>query len=290
MTVAFENYRGHLLGIAARITGSVTDAEDVVSEVWLRWNQVRATTEITNPGAWLRTVTTRQALDVATAAEQTRTTYIGPWLPDIVERAPDPEETALVAEEVDRALLRLLQELRPTDRAIIVLAEVAGFTAKDIAPIVGLTPAAVRQRLSRARATLATHTPTHSADRELLEQLKAHLSSGDLEAFLGLLAPEAVLWTDANGTATAARNPIKGKDKIARFLTGLVAQYGMPTFAVIDAVGGPALLAISEDLTRVLTLEMHNGAAYGLQFQMYAEKIHLHGEHEPDLGEQSRWD
>lgn len=272
MTTTFENYRRHLIGIAHRITGSYTDAEDVVSEVWLRWHQA---TGINNPDAWLRTVTTRVALDKATANDSARTTYIGPWLPDVVEHSPSPEDSALTSENLDRALLRLLQEHSPTDRAVLVLKEVAGFSATDIAPIVGLTPAAVRQRLRRTRMALATSGDVTCANHSLLEELKTQLSAGNLESFMDLLAPGAVLWSDANGTSNAARRPVQGKERISRFLTGIITKYGMPEFAVVPAHGGPALLAISTDLTRALTLEITDGNITGIQIQLAPEKLRL---------------
>jgi RNA polymerase sigma-70 factor (ECF subfamily) len=265
--------RPRLLGLAYTVLGSWQDAEDVVSEAWLRL----AGQEPEDPAAWLTTVVSRLALD---AAAKRRETYVGPWLPEAVLAGAGtdtgPQEQALLGEQVDLAFVRLLQSLSPVDRVIVVLADVAGLEHREIAGIVGTTAPATRQRLRRARSTL-THSddrgrPT-GADRATLEALASALNDGDLGALVEQLSGGCVLWTDAGGLTRAARNPIRGQDKVNRFLAGLIAKFGMPQVSVVDAVGGPVLRAVSTDMTRIITVEVVDGQVTGLQIQQNPGKI-----------------
>jgi RNA polymerase sigma-70 factor (ECF subfamily) len=268
--------RPRLLGLAYTVLGSWHDAEDAVSEAWLRL----AGQEPEDPAAWLTTVVSRLALDAATTTAKRRETYVGPWLPEAVLAGAGadtgPQDRILLGEQVDLAFVRLLQSLSPVDRVIVVLADVAGLEHREIAGIVGTTAPATRQRLRRARSTL-THSddrgrPT-GADRATLEALASALNDGDLGSLVEQLSGGCVLWTDAGGLTRAARNPIRGQDKVNRFLAGLIAKFGMPQVSVVDAVGGPVLRAVSTDMTRIITVEVVDGQVTGLQIQQNPGKI-----------------
>lgn len=160
-----------------------------------------------------------------------------------------------------------------------VLAEVAGLPHSEIAAVVGTTASATRQRLRRARASLAADGDGGSrdlpvtADRATLDRLASSLNDGDLRVLVEQLSEGCVLWTDSGGLTRAARNPIHGPDKVARFLGGLIAKYGMPELRVVDAVGGPVVHAASSDMERIITLEVAEGRITGLQIQQNPGKI-----------------
>ena len=268
--------RPRLLGLAYTVTGSWQDAEDVVSEAWLRLDGQ----EPEDLPAWLTTVVSRRALDVATTAAKRREAYVGPWLPEtVLEKAASdesPQNLVVLGEEVDLAFVRLLQTLSPVDRVIVVLAEVAGLPHSEIAPVVGTTASATRQRLRRARASLGSGGEEDlpvTADRATLDRLASSLNNGDLEVLVEQLSGGCVLWTDSGGLTRAARNPIHGPEKVTRFLAGLIAKYGMPKLRVMDAVGGPVMHAASSDMQRIITLEVVEGRITGLQIQQNPRKI-----------------
>lgn len=257
-------YREHhrrLTLLAYRILGQWQAAEDVASEALLKlWEN-----DPEDPAAWLTVVVTRLALDVATSAERRRTEYVGPWLPDLVA-------TEVESLEVDAAVVRLLQALAPMERALVVLADVAGFSAREMAAALGLTPAAVRQRLSRARAKLREAGEVTVARQAQVQRLAGLLNRGDLPAFVSELSEGAVLWTDSGGLSRAARNPVRGGEKVARFLAGIFARYGAPTFDVRQGVGGPVLVAHSTDMERWVVLETDGAWITGIQVQQNPSK------------------
>ncbi|AIT60874.1 sigma factor-like helix-turn-helix DNA-binding protein [Corynebacterium doosanense] len=257
-------YREHhrrLTLLAYRILGQWQSAEDVASEALLKLLE----NDPEDPAAWLTVVVTRLALDAATSAERRRTEYVGPWLPDIVATESD-------SVEVDAAVVRLIQTLAPLDRALVVLADVAGFTGPEMAAALGLTPAAVRQRLSRARGALRAEGPVAVAEPDLVQKLAGLLQRGDLPGFVSELSEGAVLWTDSGGLSRAALNPVAGRDKVARFLHGIFHKYGAPSFGVRQGIGGPVLVAHSTDMERWVVLETDGERITGIQVQQNPSK------------------
>lgn len=289
---AWVSERPRLLGLAYTVLGSWQDAEDVVSEAWLRLEKVDRTAQAPRDVAsWLTTVVSRLALDAATTAAKRRETYVGQWLPDVVagDAAPESaEDRVLLGEHVDLAFVRLLQTLGPVDRVIVVLGEVAGLPHKEIGEVTGTTPAATRQRLRRARTAIGApgkDSPdttggvvAHSADRDLLDELSRALNTGDLQVLVTQLSEGCVLWTDSGGLSRAALNPVRGAAKVIRFLQGLITKYGMPRIEVVDAVGGPVLRAVSTDMTRTVALEVADGHVTGIQIQQNPHKITTTGD------------
>lgn len=272
--------RPRLVGLAYTVLGTWEDAEDAVSEAWLRLQRVTGTPqEPQDVPAWLTVVVSRIALDAATTAAKRRESYVGQWLPDIVVQDADPADRVVLGEGVDLAFIRILQSLRPVDRIVLVLADVVGLSHQEIADAVGSTPAATRQRLRRARTALAAPSEDapvpRSADQSYLHTLAASLNAGDLGTLVEQLSEGCVLWTDSGGLTRAARNPVYGSDRVSRFLAGLISKYGMPRVSVVDTVAGPVLRAVSEDMTRVVVLETDGGAGItGIQVQQNPGKIH----------------
>lgn len=264
--------RPRLLAVAVNILGSVHDAEDVVSEAWLTLQQHE---EVRDLEGWLIRVVSNLAIDAARSVERSRTDYIGPWLPELVAGG-DVGEDVVKRELVDLAFVRLLQTLRPVDRATVVLVDVLGLPAPEAANMVGTTPTALRKRLSRARGILreAGDSPA-VVDRKTLERITTSLAAADLSTFLSLLSDGCVLWTDSAGQASAARRPVYGRDKVGRFLAGIISKYGMPDVAIVEAAGGPVILATSPDMKRGIVLEHIDGQITGIQIQQNQAKLNL---------------
>lgn len=258
----FERHRRRLFGIAYRILGSVAEAEDVVQDVWLRWQKTDRSV-VLSPGAFLTSAATRLAINVARSARVRRETYIGPWLPEPVDTSADPELGAQRAEALELALLLVLQKLSPTERAVYVLREAFEYGYPEIAGMLHLSPVNVRKIGSRARRHLAAER-RESVDtaehRRLLHAFVSAARNGDVASLEALLAPGAVSLSDGNGARGCARVPVLGRTRVARLSAyrrlwratdrpALVAANGR-TGAVIRRDGGPpafVTVAASED-------------------------------------------
>jgi RNA polymerase sigma-70 factor (TIGR02957 family) len=253
----FDRYRRLLFGVAYQMLGSVADAEDAVQDAWLRWSAADRS-EVTDPRAYLVQVTTRLALDRLRSAQSRRESYVGPWLPEPLltappvasgPPAPSPDEAAELGEQVSLALLVVLETLSPVERAVFVLREVFGVSAAEVGDILGRSEPAVRQLAHRAREHVEARRPRFDTDRreqrEVTERFLAAAAGGDVDSLLAALAPDVVLITDGGGRARAARRPITGADKVARFLVG-IAQQGADIpglrMEVAEVNGWPAIV------------------------------------------------
>jgi RNA polymerase sigma-70 factor (TIGR02957 family) len=253
----FDRYRRLLFGVAYQMLGSVADAEDTVQDAWLRWSAADRS-EVTDPRAYLVQVTTRLALDRLRSAQSRRESYVGPWLPEPLltappvasgPPAPSPDEAAELGEQVSLALLVVLETLSPVERAVFVLREVFGISAAEVGDILGRSEPAVRQLAHRAREHVEARRPRFDTDRreqrEVTERFLAAAAGGDVDSLLAVLAPDVVLITDGGGRAKAARRPITGADKVARFLVG-IAQQGADIpglrMEVAEVNGWPAIV------------------------------------------------
>ncbi|MEU5535356.1 sigma factor-like helix-turn-helix DNA-binding protein [Streptomyces sp. NPDC020362] len=246
-TQVFLDHRELLFAIAYNILGTVTDSEDVLQETWLSWSgrTARATVPdggrqdgagadpapaIERPRAYLVRITVRHALARRAGIARRQETYVGPWLPEplITDGGADSADLAARTESVSLALLVVLETLTPLERAVFVLHEVFGYAHTEIADILGRTPAAVRQLAHRARGHVQARRPRYRAHprvrRQVTERFVAAALGGDLGALLEILAPDATLWTDGGGKAQAAPRPIRGRDKVARALTGYASR------------------------------------------------------------------
>ena len=226
MTETFARHRPLLFGIAYRMLGRVTEAEDLVQETWLRWQKQKAA-DIQNPRAWLVAAITRLAIDQLRAARREREEYYGVWLPEpLVESpAPGPDESAVMADSLSLAFLVLLETLAPVERAVFLLREVFDYDYAEIAHITGKQEANCRQIARRARERLAAATPVARPPgrraRQLVEQFMAATASGRVQELLALLAGDAVLYTDGGGRVLAAGRPILTADRISRFFASI---------------------------------------------------------------------
>jgi RNA polymerase sigma-70 factor (ECF subfamily) len=227
----FEGHRRHLFGVAYRMLGSRSEAEDAVQETWLRYASARP--DPADLRAWLTTVVGRICLDVLRSARVRREAYVGPWLPEpIVTRlpgGPDPADEAARHDQVGLALLVVLERLTPEQRVAFVLHEAFAVPFDAIAATLDTTPAAARQLATRARRALAApDAPRHTAglaeQRRVIAAFVAAVSRGDIEGLTRILAPDVVATGDSNGLAPAGRRPIEGATQVARFLQGLFRQ------------------------------------------------------------------
>ena len=227
-----EALRRHGFGVAYRMLGSVSEAEDVAQEALLRLTRQEG--PIDEPAAWITTVTTRLSINVLKSARARRESYVEPWLPEplVEDPAPGPASRAELADSLSLALLVLLERLTPVERAAYLLREVFGYQYAEIADIIEQTEVNSRQLVTRARKHLEANRPRFDADEAardaLLERFLAAAEEGDLEALEELLAKDAVLYADSGGKAMAPQEPLVGAELIARFMAA-VAQVRPPS-------------------------------------------------------------
>jgi RNA polymerase sigma-70 factor (ECF subfamily) len=229
-----ERERRQLMGLAYRMLGTVADAEDAVQETYVRWYRLSEGDRdaIENPGAWLMRVAGRVCLDMLGSARARRERYVGEWLPEplpgtaafAASLSADPLEQVTLDDSVSTALLVVLESLSPPQRVAFVLHDVFGMPFAEIADTVGRSADACRQLASQARRHIrerragAASRETHDA---LAQAFAAANANGDLAALIGVLDPDVVLHSDGGGLVSAARRPVVGADRVARFLLGI---------------------------------------------------------------------
>ncbi|MGW7514408.1 sigma-70 family RNA polymerase sigma factor [Streptomyces sp. NPDC054796] len=223
----FTSVRPRLFGIAYRMLSSATEAEDLVQEVWLRW-QMCDRSAVHNPGAFLATTTTRLAINALQSARVRRETYVGPWLPEPVDTSADPYLGAERGEALEFAALMLMEKLTPNERAAYVLREAFDYSYGKIADVLHSTEPAVRQLVSRARKhmTGARRRPAPAAaQRHLLTTFITAARSGDTTALERLFAADVASLSDGNGKPRVARRPIVGVPQVTQFLHTISAWF-----------------------------------------------------------------
>jgi RNA polymerase sigma-70 factor (ECF subfamily) len=220
-------HRGRLLGLAYRMLGSRSDAEDVVQDAYLRFAGAQ---DVHNTEAFLVTVVTRLCLDRLKSARAQREVYVGPWLPEPVFDAEglSADTATELADDLSFALLLALDRLSPMERAAFLLHDVFDTPFSEIAAMLDRTEASCRQLASRARRAVRDEHPppatTPDSHARLLQAFGEAVASGNVARLAELLRADAVALTDGGGRKTAALNPIVGADKIARFFIGLAAK------------------------------------------------------------------
>jgi RNA polymerase sigma-70 factor (ECF subfamily) len=244
----FESYRSRLFGLAYRLLGSRSDAEDVVQDAWLRWHQADRSA-IRDVEAWLVTATTRLGIDRLRLARTERETYPGPWLPEplTVDESPTPETRADIGSQVSLAFLSLLERLGPEERAAFLLKEIFDYDYAQVAQLIGHTEANSRQMVHRARQRLQAERPRFEVapdtHRRLLERFMQAAEAGDQNALVALLDANARLVSDGGGKVTAVIRPLEGAERIARLYGAVASRFGTQTQCRIGYVNGePAIL------------------------------------------------
>jgi RNA polymerase sigma-70 factor (ECF subfamily) len=283
-TDVFEEHRPVLLGVAYRMLGRVTDAEDVVQEAWLRWAAADRS-EVREPRAYLVRVTTRLAIDRLRQVKARGETYVGPWLPepyvtDFGDTVPDTAERAVLADSVSLAVLVVLESLSPLERAVFVLREAFGYPYADIAAMLDRAEPAVRQLAGRARKHVDERRPRYDVDpirrRHLTERFLAAAGGGDLKELMSLLAPDVRLVGDSGGKAKAPLRVLESADHVARFIVG-VAEKGVPdiSWRFLELNGGPAVIVLSDGKPdSVFQLDVLDGRIQSVYIIRNPDKLH----------------
>jgi RNA polymerase sigma-70 factor (TIGR02957 family) len=272
----FEGHRDLLTGVAYRILGSVTDAEDVVQEAWLRWSGVDAS-QVRDDRAYLVRVVTRLSIDRLRRVRAQRESYVGPWLPELVV-TPDVAEHAELADSVELALLVVLETLSPLERAVFVLREAFDMPYAEIGEVIGRSEATTRQLARRGREHVHEGRPRFEVDRglrrRLTERFAAAAVTGDLEALTTLLAEDASLVSDGGGKVKAPLRVIRGAGRVARFLSSIGSETGARRFMeslgaesfpgfeveIAEVNGGPAaVVSVSGQPITVFSLVVEDG-------------------------------
>jgi len=256
---AFLESRPRLFGIAYRMLGSVAEAEDILQEVWLRWQKTDRTVVI-DPPAFLARTATHLAINVAQSARVRRETYVGPWLPEPVDTSVDPTVGAERGEALESAFLLLLEKLNPTERAAYILREAFDYPYGEIADILRLSAVNTRQIVSRARKRLSAERrePVDTAEhRRLLEVFLAAARAGDVAALEDLFAADVVSYPDGNGMRGAAKFPVVGHVRVAKFIVAFGPRFWPGADVEWVQANGRAGVLVSHNGTDValLTIE-----------------------------------
>jgi len=272
---AFAACRPRLLGIAYGLIGELTEAEDVVQDAWLRWE--RADHEaVRNAEPFLVKVTTRLAIDRLRSARARREIYVGPWLPEPLVTDPEtPETRAIEAERLSLALLGALERLNPVERAVLVLRDVFDLEYAEIADVLEKTPANVRQIAKRARDHAGDPSRSQAVSEEERQRLTVAFltaaASGEVDQIRDLLAADAIMYTDGGGVVTAARKPIYGADKIARFMVGVQRKTAFPddplyTPVLVNGDPGLRMDSASEGFLSIIAVEVADDVVQSIRF------------------------
>jgi len=234
----FTPYRPLMFSIAYRMTGSVSDAEDIVQETFLRATKDKTKdktkdNQAGNPKAYLATITTRLAIDHLRSARVRRESYVGTWLPEPLlseeDGAPGPAELAETSDSLSMAFLVLLESLSPPERAVFLLREVFGYGYPEIAEVTGKTEAACRQVFARARRRIDEGRPRFETSRaegdELTSLFLAAAQGGDMSSLIQKLAPDVLFYGDNGGLFKGAFvSPLAGRDRVAAVIRGSLTR------------------------------------------------------------------
>ncbi len=288
-TADFEQHRSLLFSIAYRMLGSVADAEDVVQEAYLRWQESRES-EVRSPRSYLSTVVTRLSIDRMRSARARREEYVGPWLPEplVSEGAEDAGEPTKQDESLSMAFLVLLESLNPVERAVFLLREVFDYDYGEISEIVGKSEANCRQIARRARQSVAARRPRFECsletEKRLTERFVEACMSGDMEGLLGILSEDVTLWSDGGGKVAAAPYPIYGSEKVARFLVGVLRTVPPGFFAHPARINGePGVVGFVDGRpTGVVALDVAEDRIHGVRIVVNPDKLRAIPPSSPD--------
>jgi RNA polymerase sigma-70 factor (ECF subfamily) len=279
-TEVFDKYRPLLFSISYRMLGSVMEAEDVVQEAYLRWQGVGE--EVRSPSAYLSTVVTRLCIDRLRSARASREQYVGTWLPEplVEEQVSEVVGTADLDDSLSMAFLVLLESLTPVERAVFLLREVFGYEYAEIASLVGKREANCRQISRRARRSVAARRPRFESspeqEKRLMDGFLQASLRGDMEALLGLLSEDVILYSDGGGKTRAALKPIYGADNVARFLGSILGRMP-PGFTVrkTSINGRPGYVGYFGDGSpqSVVTFDVAKGKVRNIRLLVNPDKL-----------------
>ncbi|MDR2323679.1 MAG: RNA polymerase sigma-70 factor [Microbacterium sp.] len=273
----FAAQRRRLFGIAYRMVGTVADAEDIVQETWIRW-QGADRASVQEPAAFLTTVATRLSINVLQSARTKQETYIGPWLPEPVNTDDDPALGAERAEALQFAIMLTLEKLTPTERAAYILREAFDYPYPRIAEIISSSVVSARQLVSRARSHLASDRqaavePGHQ--RRLLEAFLVAARNGDAQELERLFADDVVSYTDGNGVKLAARIPVIGRSRVAKFVAAFAHHFWIgKSIGWVEVNGQPAAALVQDgEVTTLVTVTTSAAGIAQLLWVMSPDKL-----------------
>lgn len=280
--------RDTLMALTYRMLGTVADAEDAVQETYARWYRLGEAERagIRNPAAWLTRVASRVCLDMLTSARARREHYVGEWLPEPLPGAapwtsppPDPADRVALDDTISTALLVVLESLTPAERVAFVLHDVFAMPFDEIAEAVGRTPAAVRQLASEARKRVRERRPRPVARTEhdaVARAFAAAVATGDLAGLVAVLTPDVVLRADGGGHVSAARRPVHGADRVARFLLGIPRLQPDATVEPTSTVDGLAFRVVVDGATdAIISVAVADGRVETVWIVRNPEKLTL---------------
>jgi RNA polymerase sigma-70 factor, ECF subfamily len=282
-TEAYASLRPLLFSIAYRMLSSVSEAEDVVQEAFLRYERALAEgAAIESPKAFLSAVVTRLSIDQLRSARARRETYVGEWLPEpLVTSDDDPAAHAEEADSLSMAFLLLLERLSPVERAVFLLHDVFGYGYDEVAAIVGKSEANCRQLASRARRHIESGKPRFETSRkerdELAARFLAAVTDGDLDSLVETLAADVVVYGDGGGKAPQWTAPIVGVERVARLFAGIGRQ--MREFGIrveprrVNGQPGAIFLDPEGRLTNVWSLDIVDGAVQTVRSVINPDKL-----------------
>jgi len=276
----FDQHRSALFGLAYRMLGSVMDAEDILQEAFLRW-QNAPESEIRSPRAYLTTIVTRLCVDQLRLARVQRENYVGAWLPEPLVQSPesDPAHMIELDESISTAFLVMLESLSPLDRAVFLLHDVFNYTFAEIAAIVERSPEDCRQIGHRARQRLTRGRPRYEVEPEpvkaIVEQFLDTCIGGDVSQLLALLAPDVSAATDSGGKVSAVRNVVVGAERVARLFVGAFRKWSSQfTYQIIPINGQHGLVAFMDDQpAHVVTFDVREGKIHSIFSVMNPDKL-----------------
>lgn len=267
--------------------GSLSDAEDVVQEAYLRWHQQRPD-DLRSDEAWLVTVVSRLSIDRYRAKSTERSAYVGPWLPEPVgSEALQPERHAEVYDDLSTAFLLILERLSVTERAAFLLREVFGYEYGDVAHALDKNEAACRQLVHRAKTRIRRERPNapvpRPAQREMIQKFIDAVETGDERRILSLFDVEATFTSDGGGLVRTTLNVIYGADKIARLFAALASKFGpISRYEVREISGEPALFTFHlHELAAITTFVTDGEKIVAIYNHMNPQKIANFVHHEP---------
>lgn len=260
----FEEHRTGLERLAYRMLGSLADADDVLQDAYLRWSRTDRS-EVQSAQAYLTSIVTRLCIDQRRKVDARKESYVGPWLPEPLVEAPAARNSLESAEAISMAFLVVLESLSPVERAAYLLRRVFDYDYDQIADVLDKSATNCRQLVSRAEERVHERRPRFEPDPDAAEQITRRFleacTTGDLDGLVGLLAADAVSYTDGGGKATAAMVPVHGAQKIARMFIGLARKYGSDfELRPVRVNGQPGVLTLyGGQLGHVMTLDIVDG-------------------------------
>ena len=285
VAAAYEQFRPLLFSIAYRMSSSVSEAEDIVQEAFVRYQRaLDDRTPIDSPKAWLSAVVTRLAIDHLRSAKARREVYVGQWLPEpLVEDdgVDDPAAIVEQAESLSMSFLLLLERLTPVQRAVFLLHDVFDYGYDEIATIVGQSPATCRQHAVRARRQIEANKPRFDASTkerdELVAQFFSAANDGDVDGLIEMLAEDVIVYGDGGGKVPQWARPIAGADPVARLFAGgadVMHDVGLSyELCRVNGGSGAILRDRSGGVVGVMSVETANGRVQTIRSIVNPDKI-----------------